>query len=165
MGMVVHPEEQSPRGTMGRRRRRWREPAQLWWPLFAALGFLSWYDASWRIGLFTLALWCFYQIALIPAECRVVPLGGQPCAEPVRGRPFGCGKPHQAIKTDALWQLVRMRNPGRGQPTSDPNRVTGQVVWSPDHRGDIAWSDRRMLMITGIGILLAVAGAAYGLVA
>lgn len=159
--MVTKPDNELP---VGRRRKRGRESPVAWWVVFAALLVLSVALWSWRLLLITLALWCLYELILIPRECRVRPNGGQPCPEPVRGRAFGCRPAHQEIKNDAFWRFLGVRsNPLRRQPVPDPNRRTGEVVWSPSQRGDLDRSDRRILLLAVLGTIVVIVGMAYGL--
>ena len=160
--MVTKPDNDVP---IGRRRKRGRESPVAWWVVFGALVVLSVALWSWRLLLITLALWCLYELMLIPRECRIRPNGGQPCAEPVRGRAFGCRRPHQEIKNDAFWRFMGVRaNPLRKPPPADPNRRTGEVVWSPAHRGALDRADRSILLLAVLGTVVVIIGMAYGLV-
>src|SRR5262249_32330047 len=121
---------------------------------------------SWRILLLLLALWCCYEVALVPLRCRIRPNGGEMCANPIRGRAFGCGKAHQEIKNDSLWRLVGLSgSPFREQPAADPNRDTGELVWSPTKRGMMDPSDRTVLVLAALGTVVVIAGTAFGLTA
>jgi hypothetical protein len=154
----------SRKGPMGRRRRPVREPVFVWWIVFGALALLALEQWSWRVLLLLLALWCCYEVALIPVNCRVQPNGGETCANPVRGRVFGCSRAHQEIKNDALWRLGGLSgNPFRKQPAADPNRETGELVWSPNSRGSMDIADRAVLLLAAAGTIIAIAGMAFGL--
>ncbi|MGI8330080.1 hypothetical protein ACRYCC_08935 [Actinomadura scrupuli] len=120
---------------MGTRGRPTREPAWLWWILFAGLTLVSWLGWSWRGPLFVLALWCLYEFVLIPTKCNISPRDGFVCAEPVRGRLFACNPGHQRLKTDQLFRLFRLANPVQRPVAPDPNRATGEIVWAPHMRG------------------------------
>lgn len=150
------------KGTMGRRRRRWRESAIAWWAGFAALAAVAWLLRSWRIALLTLLLWCLYEFMLVPTICRVMTRQGFSCREPVRGRLFSCTPAHQQVKNDALWRLAGLRNPLRKKPASDPNRETGVVVYSPSVRGRLAQADRTVIVLAAVGTLVTIAGMLYG---
>lgn len=169
MAMATKQQHELPpsvrKGIMGRRRRPGREPTLVWWMVFTGLGLAALWWWSWRILLIELALWCLYEVAIVPKDCKVQPNGApQPCGEPVRGRAFGCGKAHQEIKNDALWRLTGLRgNPLRRQPPTDPNRDTGELVWSPDVRGRMDGADRTVLVLAAVGTVLTVAGMAFGL--
>jgi len=169
--MVTQPDNELPPASAsgskaGRRRRPGRESPAVWWGGFALLVVLGVAFWSWRLLLVTLALWCMYELALVPRECRIMPNGGPPCDQPVRGRAFGCRRAHQEIKNDALWRFAGVRtNPLRRQPIADPNRRTGEVVWSPANRGELDPSDRRILLFAVLGTIVVVAGMAYGLTA
>ena len=159
--MVTKPDNET---SAGRRRKRGRESPVLWWVVFAALVVLSVALWSWRLLLITLALWCLYEFTLVPRECRIRPNGAQPCGNPVRGRAFGCRRAHQEIKNDAFWRFAGIKaNPLRKQPVADPNRRTGEVVWSPSYRGRLDSADRSVLLLAVLGTLVVVAGMAYGL--
>lgn len=141
-----------------------REPVLVWWVVFAGLALFALAKSSWRVLLFLLALWCCYEVALVPLRCRVRPNGGEICPKPVRGRAFGCAKTHQEIKNDALWRLAGLSgNPFRKQPIADPNRDTGELVWSPIQRGTMDPSDRGVLILAALGTLVTIAGTAFGL--
>jgi hypothetical protein len=143
-----------------------REPVLIWWAVFAGLALFALGRQSWRVALLLLALWCCYEVALIPLRCRVRPNGGETCVNPVRGRAFGCSRAHQEIKNDALWRLAGLSgSPLRRQPMADPNRHTGELVWSPAVRGTMDAADRAMLVLTGLGTLVTIAGTAFGLTA
>ncbi len=148
---------------MGRRRRRWREPGYVWWMGFAALGVAALLTMSWRLALLDLLIWCLYQVSLNPAVCRVVTRQGLACHEPVRGRIFACSPPHQQVKNEALWRAVGLPNPFRKNQMQDPNRDTGVVVYSPTVRARLQQNERVILTIVGVGTLLAIIGAVYGL--
>lgn len=165
--MVANPEKEEPahlarKGTMGRRRRRWRESVIAWWAGFAVLAGVAGWQGSWRIALLGLALWCLYEFALVPTICRIMTRQGFACREPVRGRLFACTRAHQQVKNDALWRLVGLRNPFRGQPEPDPNRETGQVVYSPSVRGRLAPADRAVILLAAASTVLTIAGMVYG---
>lgn len=165
--MVANPEKEAPltrKGTMGRRRRRRREPAFVWWIAFAALGVVIWLTWSWRVLLLVLALWCVYELCLVPTACRVMTRQGAGCREQVRGRLFACEPEHQKVKTEALLRLVGMRRSRRTR-APDPNRTTGVVVWSPQVRGRLGTSDRTILLLTAVGTVVTVIGMVYGLIA
>lgn len=168
--MVANPGNEDPpltrKGTMGRRRRRWRESAIAWWVGFGTLVVLAWLLHSWRIALLTLTLWCLYEFLLVPTICRVMTRQGFSCREPVRGRLFSCTPAHQQVKYDALWRLIGMRNPFRGKTLPEPNPETGVVVYSPSVRGRLAQTDRTVIMLATVGTLVTIAGVLmlYGFV-
>lgn len=149
---------------MGRRRRRRRETARVWWAGFAVLGVASVLLTSWRLALLTLLLWCLYEFCLVPTTCRVMTRQGYSCVEPVRGRLFACRPEHQQIKNDALWRLFGLRNPfRRPAPPPDPNRVTGVVVVSPKVRGTLAQQDRIVLTLACVATVAIFIGMVVGL--
>lgn len=151
-------------GTMGRRRRRWREPGYAWWVVFFALVLAALAFHSWRLGLIVLLTWCLYEFSLIPTMCRVMTRQGFACKEPVRGRLFACSPAHQQVKNDALWRAVGLPNPFRRETAPDPNRDTGVVVYSPTVRARLAQSDRTMLALAALGSVIVLAGMVLGLV-
>jgi hypothetical protein len=151
------------KGTMGRRRRRWRESVLVWWGVFAALLVAAWLLWSWRVALLALLLWCLYEFVLVPTICRVTTRQGFSCREPVRGRLFACNPAHQQLKNDALWRLAGLHNPVRKKKVvPDPNRDTGVVVYSAAVRGRLAQADRAVLMLAGLGTLITIIGMLYG---
>jgi hypothetical protein len=147
---------------MGRRRRRWRESALVWWAGFGLLLATAWWLGSWRVALLTLLLWCGYEFLLVPTVCRVMPREGFSCREPVRGRLFACTPAHQQVKTDALWRLVGLHNPFRRRTAPDPNRQTGTVVYSPKVRGRLAQADRTVILLASAGTVVTIVGMVYG---
>jgi hypothetical protein len=154
-------EAPSPRkGT--RRRPRGREPVVLYWAVFAVLLMAAFSLNSWRVGLFALMLWCFYEFLVVPTVCRVSLREGYTCNKPVRGRPLACTPAHQQVKTDALWRLAGLRNPLRKKPVRDPNRETGTMVYSPKFRGRLAQADRTLILLASAGTLVTIAGLLYG---
>ncbi|SEG85946.1 hypothetical protein SAMN04489712_118114 [Thermomonospora echinospora] len=147
---------------MGRRRRRSRESALVWWAGFGLLLAAAGWQRSWRLALLTLLLWCGYEFLLVPTICRVMTRQGFSCREPVRGRLFACTPAHQQVKTDALWRLVGLRNPRRKKAAPDPNRETGMMVYSPKVRGRLAQADRALILLASAGTLITVIGMVYG---
>src|SRR5512139_93555 len=119
--MVADPEKETPlarKPTIRRHRRSRRESPLVWWIVFAALGLVALFLWSWRLLLITLALWCVYELCLVPTLCRVVTRQGVSCGRPVRGRVFGCEPGHQEMKTGALRRLIGLRPP-RKAPAAD----------------------------------------------
>lgn len=165
--MVANREDEAPltrKGTMGRRRRRWREPPYVWWIAMGALIVTALLAASWRLLLLALALWCLYELSLVPTLCRVITREGVSCREPVRGRLFACETDHQEIKKEVVLRLTRLRR-SRTPTPADPQRDTGLVVWSPQSRGRLDHKDRTILVLAAIGTMVTLAGMVYGLVA
>jgi hypothetical protein len=189
--MVANQEQEVPpstrKGTMGTRGLPLREPAWVWWIIFAGLTVISWLAWSWRGPLFVLVLWCLYEFVLIPTRCNISPRDGFVCADPVRGRLFACTPGHQRLKTDQLFRLFRLANPIHKPPVSDPSRATGEIVWAPHMREQhpappqqppqppiskapgkarriLAQTDERMILLTAVATIVVVAGMAFGLV-
>jgi hypothetical protein len=187
--MVANREQEVPsstrKGTMGTRGLPTREPAWVWWILFAVLIVVLWWLAwSWRGLLLVLALWCLYELLLIPTKCNISPRDGYVCPEPVRGRLFACTPSHQRLKTDHLFRLFRLANPLHTPAAPDPNRATGEVVWGPHMREQkqtttqgpqpttaapkkrrriLSQADERMILLTAVATVVVVAGMAFGL--
>jgi hypothetical protein len=149
---------------MGRRRRQWREPGFVWWIAIGALLVAAVLFSAWRLALLALLVWCMYEFALIPTLCRVMTRKGLACHEPVRGRLYACTRAHQQIKTDAVWRAAGLPNPFRRSATSDPNRDTGVVVYSPLVRARLAQNDRIMLTLAGAGTLVTIVVAVIGII-
>lgn len=150
-------------GSMGRRRRSWREPVYVWWAGFALLGAIAGTTRSWRLLLLALLLWCLYEFALIPTACRMMTRQGASCREPARGRLFGCSPEHQRLKNEGLRRLVGLRPRRREEPAPDPNRDTGVVVWSPESRGRLHSDDRAMIITACTATVIVLLGTLYGL--
>ncbi len=148
---------------MGRRRRRWREPGYVWWIGFVLLLGAALLLGSWRLALIALAVWCLYEFSLIPIVCRVTTREGFACGEPVRGRLYACSPAHQRVKNEALWGAVGLRNPFRRAATTDSERDTGVVVYSPPVRARLAQNDRYMLTLAAVGTVVAVVVAIVSL--
>jgi hypothetical protein len=166
---------------MGTRGLPAREPAWVWWILFAVLTVISWSAWSWRGPLFVLALWCLYELVLLPTRCDISPRDGFVCTDPVRGRLFACTPSHQRLKTDQVFRLFRLANPTHRPAAPDPNRATGEIVWAPHMRGQqagpeaapvaprrtrriLSQADERMVLLTAVVTVVVVAGMAFGLV-
>jgi hypothetical protein len=161
--MVADPDEDTSLLTgkerMGRRRRRWREPAFAWWIAFACVGLAALLLNSWRLAALLLLLWCLYEFCFVPTVCRIITRQGHSCVEPVRGRLFACTPEHQSVKADALWRTAGLSNPRRRPAEPDPNRTTGVLVVSPAVRGRLSQTDRVVLILAAVGTLATVAGA------
>jgi hypothetical protein len=164
--MVAHPDEDASllagKDQMGRRRRRWREPAFAWWIAFGCAGAVALLLNSWRLAVLLLLFWCLYEFCFVPTVCRIITRQGHSCVEPVRGRLFACTVEHQSVKADALWRTVGFRNPRRRPVEPDPNRTTGVVVVSPAVRGRLSEIDRVVLILAATVTLTAVAGTVLG---
>jgi hypothetical protein len=164
MGRFSPSEEDSTRKeNMGRRRRRVREPAYVWWIGFGVLLLAAVFLTSWRLALIALLGWCLYEFSLVPTVCRVMTRQGFACHEPIRGRLFACSAAHQQVKNDALWSAVRLPNPFRRETVPDPNRDTGVVVYSPSVRARLAENDRNVLALAAAGTVVTVVFALLGL--
>ncbi|RFS83665.1 hypothetical protein D0T12_21865 [Actinomadura spongiicola] len=152
-------KEEPPAARRGARRLPRREPAALWWVMFAVFTGVALWLGSWRVALLVLLVWCLYQFILVPTLCRVLKPQGHPCAERVRGRLFACGPDHQQLKTDALWQLVGMRNPL--QRNQEIEAEPG-VVQSPYVRSRLTGADRALIVLAALGTLTTLVGMIYG---
>ncbi|MCP2337263.1 hypothetical protein [Actinomadura rupiterrae] len=146
-----------------RRRRPKREHPAVWWTGFAVLALLAWLAGSWRLALLVLAAWCLYEFLLIPTVCRVMTEQGYPCREPVRGRPFACGRDHQAYKNEGIMRLLGVRRPARDTaPRNAPGRDDRVLVHSRAARSRLAQADQVCLSLAGAGTVIALAGMIYG---
>ena len=149
---------------MGRRRRRWRESAYMWWAAFAVLGGAAWLLPSWRLALLGVLLWCLYEFCFVPTVCRIMTRQGHSCPEPVRGRLFAHSAEHQQVKNDALWRSAGISNPfHKPPPPPDPNRVTGVLLVSRRVRGRLAQQDRIVLGVAALGTVAIIIGTVVGL--
>jgi hypothetical protein len=153
-------EEEPPASRKGSRRLPRREPPAAWWALFAAVTVFALWLNSWRVALLGLLMWCLYEFMLVPGQCRVLWRHGHPCTERVRGRLFACGPDHQQLKNDALWHLVRMRNPFQRDREDDPE--SGGVVHSPYVRGRLTQPDRVLIILAALGTAATLIGMIYG---
>lgn len=150
-------------GQMGRRRRRGREPAYVWWSAFGALLIVAAVMASWRLALITLGVWCLYELSLNPTICRIRTREGHTCDRRVRGRLYACCDSHQELKNDALWTAAGLHNPFRRPVEADPNRDTGVVVFSPSVRARVSQDDLVVLGLAALGTIAVVIGMVVGL--
>ncbi|RKS71169.1 hypothetical protein BZB76_5655 [Actinomadura pelletieri DSM 43383] len=151
-------KEEPPAARRGARRLPRREPAALWWVMFAVFAGIALWLGSWRVGLLVLLVWCLYQFILVPTVCRVLKPQGHFCTERVRGRLFACGPDHQQLKTDALWQLIGMRNPFRNPDIEDDSGV----VQSPYVSSRLTSADRVLIVLAALGTLTTLVGMIYG---
>lgn len=157
--MVANLGKRDRAARRGTRRRPRREPALVWWALFAALGGVAWWLHSWRAALLVLLGWCFYQFAFVPTACRVSARPGAVCTERTRGRLFACGPGHQRLRNDALWRLAGLRALFRKRPPRDGNE-SGAV--SPDARGRLPLPDRLLILVAAAGTVAVLAGLVHG---
>ena len=149
---------------MGRRRRRPRESAYVWWAAFAVFGVVAFLLGSWRLALLGVLIWCLYEFCFVPTVCGIMTRQGHTCVEPVRGRLFAHSAEHQNLKNDALWRLAGLSNPfHKPVPPPDPNRVTGVLVVSPKIRGRLPQQDRVVLAAAAFGTVATLVGMVVGL--
>ncbi|MDX6738295.1 hypothetical protein [Actinocorallia sp. A-T 12471] len=134
-----------------------------WWLVFAALVGFGVFTWNWRVLLFTLLLWSFYEICLVRTRCRVKTRQGNECIERVRGRAFAHNAAHQDIKNDGLWQLIGRPNPFYKPKLSDPNRATGVVLVAPRVRHRLDQQDRYILYAAFTGLVISLVGMLWGL--
>lgn len=165
--MVSNPRKtSSPSARKATRPRVSRDVEQIaWWLMFAVLTAIGVFTWNWRLLLFTLLLWSFYEFCLVRTRCRVKTRQGFECVEPVRGRLFAHDERHQGPKNDGLWMLIGRKNPYYKPSISEPNRDTGVVLVSSRVRGRLDPQDRLIIYLATLGTVVALAGMFWGLFA
>lgn len=162
--MVSVPRKPSAPPRKSPRRRTDRDFEQVaWWALFAALVTYGAFMPNWRVLLFTLLLWSFYEFCLVRTRCRVKTRQGFECVEPVRGRVFAHDARHQDIKNDGLWNLIGRANPRYTPRISEPNRDTGVVLVAPRVRHRLDKNDRYLIYLAAAGTVISLIGMLWGL--